>query len=187
MAALRRWRRAEFARIAWRDLAGWASLDRDPSRSVARGRRRAAPGRTSFAMRALVRALRPAALGATARRSSLIIVAMGKLGGGELNFSSDIDLVLLYPRGRRDRRRAHPISNQEFFTRLAQADDPAARAADRGRLRVPRRSAAAAIRRQRPGGHQRRGARGLPAAARPRLGALCLGQGARHHQCGRLP
>ncbi len=27
MAALRRWRRAEFVRIAWRDLAQWASLD----------------------------------------------------------------------------------------------------------------------------------------------------------------
>ena len=27
MAALRRWRRAELTRIAWRDLAGWASLD----------------------------------------------------------------------------------------------------------------------------------------------------------------
>src|SRR5258708_5743584 len=26
MAALRRWRRAELARIAWRDLAGWARL-----------------------------------------------------------------------------------------------------------------------------------------------------------------
>ena len=27
LAALRRWRRAEYARIAWRDLAGWATLD----------------------------------------------------------------------------------------------------------------------------------------------------------------
>ena len=27
----------------------------------------------------------------------LIVVGMGKLGGGELNFSSDIDLVFLYP------------------------------------------------------------------------------------------
>ncbi|MGH8134151.1 MAG: hypothetical protein ACRETP_13135, partial [Steroidobacteraceae bacterium] len=26
-SALRRWRRAEFTRIAWRDLAGWAGLD----------------------------------------------------------------------------------------------------------------------------------------------------------------
>ncbi len=27
----------------------------------------------------------------------LIVVGMGKLGGGELNFSSDIDLVFLFP------------------------------------------------------------------------------------------
>ena len=36
----------------------------------------------------------------------LVVFGMGKLGGGELNFSSDIDLVLLFPRARRDRRRA---------------------------------------------------------------------------------
>ena len=27
----------------------------------------------------------------------LVVVGMGKLGGGELNFSSDVDLVLLFP------------------------------------------------------------------------------------------
>ena len=27
----------------------------------------------------------------------LLVLAMGKLGGGELNFSSDVDLVFLYP------------------------------------------------------------------------------------------
>ena len=27
----------------------------------------------------------------------LVVIAMGKLGGGELNFSSDVDLVLLFP------------------------------------------------------------------------------------------
>ena len=49
----------------------------------------------------------------------MIIVAMGKLGGNELNFSSDIDLVLLYPEnGETDGPRA--ISNEEFFTRLGQ-------------------------------------------------------------------
>jgi [glutamine synthetase] adenylyltransferase / [glutamine synthetase]-adenylyl-L-tyrosine phosphorylase len=43
---------------------------------------------------------------------------MGKLGGGELNFSSDIDLVLLFPEaGETDGRRS--ISNEEFFTRVA--------------------------------------------------------------------
>ncbi len=29
----------------------------------------------------------------------LMVLAMGKLGGSELNFSSDIDLIFLYPRG----------------------------------------------------------------------------------------
>ena len=44
---------------------------------------------------------------------------MGKLGGGELNFSSDVDLVLLFPEyGETNGKR--PISNEEFFTRLGQ-------------------------------------------------------------------
>jgi len=37
-------------------------------------------------------------LGATSRNSQqLHVVAMGKLGGGELNVSSDIDLVFVHP------------------------------------------------------------------------------------------
>ncbi|MDR2244436.1 MAG: bifunctional [glutamate--ammonia ligase]-adenylyl-L-tyrosine phosphorylase/[glutamate--ammonia-ligase] adenylyltransferase [Burkholderiales bacterium] len=48
-----------------------------------------------------------------------IIVGMGKLGGGELNVSSDIDLVFLYPEdGETDGSR--PLSNHEFFVRLGQ-------------------------------------------------------------------
>ena len=45
---------------------------------------------------------------------------MGKLGGGELNFSSDVDLVLLFPE---HGETGGPlcISNEEFFTRLVQA------------------------------------------------------------------
>jgi glutamate-ammonia-ligase adenylyltransferase len=50
----------------------------------------------------------------------LVVLAMGKLGGGELNFSSDVDLVLLFPEhGETDGARS--IANEEFFTRLAQA------------------------------------------------------------------
>lgn len=48
----------------------------------------------------------------------LHVVGMGKLGGGELNVSSDIDLILLYPEeGETDGERR--ISNHEFFTRAA--------------------------------------------------------------------
>ena len=47
----------------------------------------------------------------------LIAVAMGKLGGAELNVSSDVDLVFVYPE---DGTTAGPksIANQEFFDRL---------------------------------------------------------------------
>jgi glutamate-ammonia-ligase adenylyltransferase len=47
----------------------------------------------------------------------LVVVGMGKLGGGELNVSSDIDLVFLYPE---EGETAGPrrIANGEFFDRL---------------------------------------------------------------------
>ncbi len=48
----------------------------------------------------------------------LHVVGMGKLGGAELNVSSDIDLILIYPEdGETDGARS--ISNHEFFTRIA--------------------------------------------------------------------
>jgi len=49
----------------------------------------------------------------------LVVLAMGKLGGGELNFSSDIDIVFLYPAdGESDGPRK--LSGQQYFTRLSQ-------------------------------------------------------------------
>ncbi len=48
---------------------------------------------------------------------SLVVLGMGKLGGGELNFSSDVDLIFLFPeRGQSDGLRQ--LDNEEFFTRL---------------------------------------------------------------------
>ncbi|CUI07725.1 bifunctional [glutamate--ammonia ligase]-adenylyl-L-tyrosine phosphorylase/[glutamate--ammonia-ligase] adenylyltransferase [Massilia antarctica] len=50
----------------------------------------------------------------------MIVLAMGKQGGGELNVSSDIDLIFVYPEdgdtaaGQGQR----PLSNHEFFARL---------------------------------------------------------------------
>lgn len=47
----------------------------------------------------------------------LVVLGMGKLGARELNFSSDIDLVLAWPEpGRTDGPR--PLDNSEFFARL---------------------------------------------------------------------
>ena len=50
----------------------------------------------------------------------LVVLGLGKLGGGELNLSSDIDLILAYPEaGECDGRRG--LANEQFFTRLARA------------------------------------------------------------------
>jgi len=47
----------------------------------------------------------------------LLVIGMGKLGGRELNVSSDIDLIFVYPEdGDTDGERT--LSNHEFFTRL---------------------------------------------------------------------
>ncbi|HEY7889940.1 MAG TPA: bifunctional [glutamate--ammonia ligase]-adenylyl-L-tyrosine phosphorylase/[glutamate--ammonia-ligase] adenylyltransferase [Steroidobacteraceae bacterium] len=117
LSALRRWRRREMVRIAWRALAGWADVEETLA------------DLSDFADAAIRVSVEHARQALTARygepRSAagaaqpLVVVAMGKLGGGELNFSSDVDLVLLFPEhGETDRPR--PIANEEFFTRLGQ-------------------------------------------------------------------
>ena len=117
LSALRRWRRREFVRIAWRDLAGWADLAETLS------------DLSAFADTAIDVAVKHARRGLVARygepRSAggvsqpLVVLGMGKLGGGELNFSSDVDLVFLFPEhGETDGARG--IANEEFFTRLGQ-------------------------------------------------------------------
>jgi len=54
----------------------------------------------------------------------MIVLGMGKLGGGELNVSSDIDLIFVYPEDG-DTRAGLPeqrsLSNHEFFTRLGKS------------------------------------------------------------------
>ncbi len=53
------------------------------------------------------------------RPQQLVILGMGKLGGQELNLSSDIDLIFAYPE---EGETAGPrvISNQEFFIKVGQ-------------------------------------------------------------------
>jgi len=50
----------------------------------------------------------------------LIVLGMGKLGAGELNLSSDIDLIFGYPEGGETQGAKRALDNQEFFTRLGQ-------------------------------------------------------------------
>ncbi|GHE84276.1 bifunctional [glutamate--ammonia ligase]-adenylyl-L-tyrosine phosphorylase/[glutamate--ammonia-ligase] adenylyltransferase [Thalassotalea profundi] len=50
----------------------------------------------------------------------LLVYGMGKLGGNELNFSSDIDLIFAYPESGKTKGARRELDNQQFFIRLAQ-------------------------------------------------------------------
>ncbi|MBF0370920.1 MAG: bifunctional [glutamate--ammonia ligase]-adenylyl-L-tyrosine phosphorylase/[glutamate--ammonia-ligase] adenylyltransferase [Magnetococcales bacterium] len=55
---------------------------------------------------------------APAQKAQFVILGMGKLGGGELNFSSDVDLIFLYDLDEAHTDGPRPISIKEFYTRL---------------------------------------------------------------------
>ncbi len=116
MSALRRLRRYEMVRIAWRDLAGWAPLE-----EVFADLSELADGCIEAALAALER-LGRREHGTPRRRDGrpmrAVVLGLGKLGGRELNFSSDVDLLVTYPeegRVRGGRRETH----EEHFARLA--------------------------------------------------------------------
>lgn len=50
----------------------------------------------------------------------MLILGMGKLGGGELNFSSDIDLIFAWPENGATRGGRRELDNAQFFTRMGQ-------------------------------------------------------------------
>jgi glutamate-ammonia-ligase adenylyltransferase len=116
LAALRRFRRAESVRLVFRDVNG---LD-EVTDTLA--------GTTALYEILIRAALQHAENAARARHGTprnaegepqaMVVVALGKLGGGELNFSSDVDLVLAYPEGGATDG-ARPLDNIEFFARVA--------------------------------------------------------------------
>lgn len=50
----------------------------------------------------------------------MLVLGMGKLGGGELNFSSDIDLIFTFPEHGQTQGGRRSTENQQFFVKLAQ-------------------------------------------------------------------
>ncbi len=115
MAALRRQRLREMVRVAWRDLAGLASLSETFTDTS---------GFADLAIRAAVEhggrdlaQFYGAPRNAAGEEQALIVIGMGKLGGGELNFSSDIDLIFVFPE-KGETAGPRRIDNEDFFTRL---------------------------------------------------------------------
>ena len=105
----------EIIRIAWRDLTGQASLEEtlcDLSHL--------ADAIVDQAVTTIYSALSERhgmPVDHEGNLQQLIVLGMGKLGAGELNFSSDIDLIFVYPRQGYTTGEFR-ISNDEFFTKL---------------------------------------------------------------------
>jgi glutamate-ammonia-ligase adenylyltransferase len=115
MEAMRRQRNREMVRIAWRDLAGRATLPETLADTSAFAD--AAIGvATEYATRDLARTYGEPR-NVAGELQSFIVLGMGKLGGGELNFSSDIDLIFVFPE-KGATAGARCIDNEDFFTRL---------------------------------------------------------------------
>ena len=115
--ALRRLRKTVMLGLITRDLDGRADLAEVVDTVTALAEETVAAAAASHAQWLAHEFGNP--LGATsAKTQQLHVIAMGKLGGGELNVSSDIDIVFAYPEdGETDGTRR--ISNHEFFVRLA--------------------------------------------------------------------
>lgn len=119
--ALRRFRRARMLGIVWRDL------NRPPGYTM---------WDTAQAVSWLAEVCLEAALGwlerfyaprwglpaprADGSPQRLVVLGMGKLGAGELNLSSDIDLIFAFPEKGETEGGRKPLEHQEYFTKLGQ-------------------------------------------------------------------
>jgi glutamate-ammonia-ligase adenylyltransferase len=115
---LRQLKQRAYARIAARDLAGLAPLG-----EVVECMTQIAELAVACAVEVLGRGLVErygTPRGADGGAQELIVIGMGKLGGRELNVSSDIDLIFVYPEDG-DTDGTKTISNFEYFTRLGRA------------------------------------------------------------------
>ena len=113
---LRLFRNRRLVHILWRSLSGrddlWDSLA--ALSNLADVMIQAALHHASNAMEA--RFGHPEA--EVGRRIPMVVLAMGKLGGRELNFSSDVDLIFLYSE-EGETTGARSLSAHEYFTRLS--------------------------------------------------------------------
>jgi glutamate-ammonia-ligase adenylyltransferase len=115
---LRRLRHRELVRIAWRDLVEAAPLPETLSElsSLADHAIRSSLARAISALKPRYGTPRTE----DERESEFVVLGMGKLGGRELNFSSDIDLIFLFSEhGATDGPRS--VSNEEYFRLIGQA------------------------------------------------------------------
>ena len=116
---LRRFRRQEMVRIAWRDLAGLAELS-ETTADLSELAEACLERSLDFLHRRQCAEL-GTPLHADGTPMGLVVLALGKLGARELNFSSDIDLIFAYPAAGETTGGRRELTHEEFFTRLGRS------------------------------------------------------------------
>lgn len=115
---LRQFRRKHMVIIAWRELLLKADLDESLKHISFLADELISQSLDWLYVKQCVEQGTP--LNAEGVRQSLYIFAMGKLGGRELNFSSDIDLIFAYPEHGETQGGRRVIGNHAFFIKLGQ-------------------------------------------------------------------
>ena len=121
--ALRQFRRESQFRIIWRDLMRWADLH-ETMAAASMLADTCIDGALNWLYDTLCEELgtpwgADPVTGEDAPQK-MVVLGMGKLGGRELNVSSDIDLIFGFPSKGETRGGRRALDNQQFFIRLGQ-------------------------------------------------------------------
>jgi glutamate-ammonia-ligase adenylyltransferase len=114
---LRLYRNREMIRIAWRDLCGHTDLVQTMADLSALADACISESLHHLHHRLAAELGQPQDNQGSSQR--MLVLAMGKLGAYELNYSSDIDLIFAYPEPGQTHGASRSISNEEFFIRLS--------------------------------------------------------------------
>ena len=115
MEALRLQRQKEMLRIAWRDLDDIAPLEQILAELSDFAEAMVSVTLDYLHDKAVEVMGTP--MSEAGEPQFMLVLGMGKLGGRELNFSSDIDLIFMYPE-EGETQGGRRLSNHEFFLRL---------------------------------------------------------------------
>jgi len=116
---LRQQRQLAMIRIIWRDLNRCASMP-DITGELSRFADATIQLTASYHYRELEKTYGAPIGSESGKVQPFMVLGMGKLGAGELNVSSDIDLIFTYPESGSTSHSSRVISNQEFFVKLGQ-------------------------------------------------------------------
>ncbi|MCL1080608.1 MAG: bifunctional [glutamate--ammonia ligase]-adenylyl-L-tyrosine phosphorylase/[glutamate--ammonia-ligase] adenylyltransferase [Shewanella psychromarinicola] len=117
-SVLRRYRNVQMVRLAWRDFLNYTPVEESLLDLSALAEALVIAGRDWLYQEMCKQYGTP--MSAEGKPQPLLILGMGKLGGRELNFSSDIDLIFTFPEHGETVGGRRTQDNQQFFIRMGQ-------------------------------------------------------------------